>query len=79
MAMVKIILKDIGTKGEFQIKAESYPEISDEQVADMSLLSPAQEASLRIMEFVQNGLEDIKETNKRKRTRRTKGGDGTVH
>jgi hypothetical protein len=55
---VKIVIKDVGKNGDhFEVKAESYPEITEAQVADISKLSLAQYAALRIMEFVNDGLD----------------------
>lgn len=58
MAVVKITIKDVGKNGDhFEVSATSYPQITDEQIKDISSLSLAQYASLRVMEFIKDGLE----------------------
>lgn len=62
MAIVKIVFRDIGGKGDkYEIKAESFPEITEEQANDPSKLSIAQFVALKVLEFINNGLEDEEE------------------
>lgn len=58
MAVVRITIKDVGKNGDhFEVSADSYPQITDDQLEDISKLSLAQYASLRVMEFIKDGLE----------------------
>lgn len=58
MAIVKIVVKDIGVGNEnFEFSCDSYPAITDEQRKDINKLSLAQYVALKVLEYMDNGLD----------------------
>lgn len=59
MAIAKITIKDLGKDDqEFSIQVECYPRITDKQIEDGNI-TLAQYIALKVVEFVNNGLEDV--------------------